>query len=271
MEKCEYCEHIFKNKGSLKLHQTTAKYCIKMQKNNDNKINKYICEFCSKECTQQNNLSRHQQNCRKKYVVNIDLLSGNNIELENTNKILDNKIESLEKNYNVLEIKYIELKSCYDKTILKNITNKNSFGKLDILTTEYIQSQTNNLTINHALNGNCGLSDYIVKYPLKNRLICTDFSRRKYKYKDNKENIITEIELGTIMRCIFTSLKTPLSVLTTNYINNLKQTTKKETEFLNKKITEFTEQRVMIIDGINGIKTEQTLEIIKIICQNMLV
>lgn len=219
-------------------------------------------------------MARHQQNCKKKYEIDIDLLSKNNVELGNKNKILEDKIVYLKKNYDILETKYTELKSCYDKTIIKNITNKNFrnfIDKLDVLTLEYIQSQTNNLTINHVLNGNCGLSDYIVKYPLKNRLICTDFSRRKYKYKDSKENIITEIELGTIIRYIFTSLKTPLSILTKNYLDNLKQITEVEIEFFNKKITEFTEQRVMIIDGINGIKTEQTLEIVKIICQNMLI
>ena len=59
---CGYCKKIFSNNSSLKVHQTTAKYCIKIQ-NNPIEKEYFECEFCSKNFSTKTNLKTHEKNC----------------------------------------------------------------------------------------------------------------------------------------------------------------------------------------------------------------
>ncbi len=55
--KCQYCGHLFQTKNSLKIHQSKAEYCKKIQREN-----KVQC-LCGKLLESDNNLLDHQENC----------------------------------------------------------------------------------------------------------------------------------------------------------------------------------------------------------------
>ena len=59
---CEFCKSILKNKGALVTHQKTAKYCLKLR----DKETDYICIYCNKNFSRQNNLDSHLFTCKSK-------------------------------------------------------------------------------------------------------------------------------------------------------------------------------------------------------------
>jgi hypothetical protein len=57
---CEYCKRILKNKWSLKTHQQTVKYCMKLQ---DKTNTLFLCEFCNSNISSKRRLATHINNC----------------------------------------------------------------------------------------------------------------------------------------------------------------------------------------------------------------
>ena len=68
-------------------------------------------------------------------------------------------------------------------TIINNLTP---------ITEDHLKEQAQFLTIDHVKNGVDGYVKYALDYPLKDKIVCTDFSRRKIKYKDEEGNIIED-------------------------------------------------------------------------------
>uniref|UniRef100_A0A6C0E4J8 C2H2-type domain-containing protein n=1 Tax=viral metagenome TaxID=1070528 RepID=A0A6C0E4J8_9ZZZZ len=70
---CEYCKNDYYDKSTLKKHQKTSKFCIKIQieKNESININKFICNFCNKELSTKQSLDRHIKVCKSKKIMKI--------------------------------------------------------------------------------------------------------------------------------------------------------------------------------------------------------
>ena len=76
---CNYCNKEFTNQGSLKRHQQTTKYCIKIQaeqfelNNIESEIEyiSYPCEYCKKEFSTQTWHNTHIEKCpqKDKYII----------------------------------------------------------------------------------------------------------------------------------------------------------------------------------------------------------
>ncbi len=67
---CNYCKKTFSVKGSLTLHQKTAKYCLILQgKKNENN---YECDFCVKKFTLKQSLQEHLLICKKKPTIELN-------------------------------------------------------------------------------------------------------------------------------------------------------------------------------------------------------
>src|SRR3989344_6335088 len=60
-ETCDYCLKKFVNKATLKTHQKTAKYCLKIQ--NKETIAEYKCDGCEKIFSHLHHVNRHQKIC----------------------------------------------------------------------------------------------------------------------------------------------------------------------------------------------------------------
>jgi hypothetical protein len=60
------------------------------------------------------------------------------------------------------------------------------------LTQEYIQTCVKDIKLDHILQGEKGLSEYIVNFPFKDRVICTNKTKKILTYKNEQGTIITE-------------------------------------------------------------------------------
>ena len=108
---CDFCKKTFSSKSNLLNHKKTAKFCLKMQEDreekeeNNNKLS-FECIYCKKVLTQQKSLDIHIISCKEK---------KKKIDLENISLIknLEKEISKLEKKDNSNFIKIKE----YEKTI----------------------------------------------------------------------------------------------------------------------------------------------------------
>jgi len=92
---CEFCKKVYKSLSSLNYHKKTAKFCLDLQKENNNnniKIKEYKCEHCDKKFTQKSSLISHLCVCNVK----------------NYKDKIDNKIKELKNNYEniITELKF---------------------------------------------------------------------------------------------------------------------------------------------------------------------
>ena len=214
---CQYCNQILKTSSSLKQHQLTAKYCLSKQ--NKEPIKEYYCNACNTGFTLKYSLQKHLQICKSNTpeihqisqeldVVKKELELSIIREKEKDKIITDrdfliadqkNIIKELQTEYK----KHIEMQnkdlqdrmqSMAEKAIDKPSTlNQNTINQiinnLLPITTEHLNNQAQYLTIDHVKNGAVGYAKYALEHPLKDRLVCTDTSRKKGKY--NKKVIFS--------------------------------------------------------------------------------
>jgi hypothetical protein len=101
---CNYCNKNFSCKSSLKLHQKTTKYCLKLQGKNED--NKFECEYCKKIFTVKTNLISHYGTCKEKELNdNLEKLEEQlqkefNKEKEQLQKEFNKEKEQLQKEFN---------------------------------------------------------------------------------------------------------------------------------------------------------------------------
>ena len=251
---CEYCKKVLKTSSSLKLHQKTTKYClIKQNKVVENEFSCFACgigftlksslyshlKIC-KENTSEKELRREYERREKEIISTYDKkLQENNIE---TNKKMSEKDKIISEQKNIIKELQTEYKrhmemqnkdlqdrmqSMAEKAIDKPSTlNQNTINQvinnLLHITTEHLNDQVQYLTIDHVKNGAVGYANYALEHPLKDRLVCTDTSRKKGKYKDSDGNIVSDPEMSSITKKLFLAIKDRNTELITEYANDLK-------------------------------------------------
>jgi DNA-directed RNA polymerase subunit RPC12/RpoP len=207
METCKHCSNKFINKHTLYQHQTNAKYCLKIQ----GKINNvFKCTHCKKTFSTQQNLDVHLVRCSKKdiesvrngYQKEIKDLHTQLSKYEATIKTLQDKLEN------------IAIKAVSRSTTTVNKTQINNIiQKMEPVSSNHLTDQAPNLTIEHVQKGASGYAEYALEYPLKNRIACVDYSRRKIKFKDTEGNIVTDPEMTKLAPMFFESIKSKSSEL----------------------------------------------------------
>jgi|688.fasta_scaffold56414_2 hypothetical protein len=240
---CQYCNQILKTSSSLKQHQLTAKYCLSKQ--NKEPIKEYYCNACNTGFTLKYSLQKHLQICKSNTpeihqisqeldVVKKDLELSLIREKDKDKIIYEQKniIKELQTEYKRnMEMQNKDLQdrmqSMAEKAIDKPSTlNQNTINQvinnLLPITTEHLNDQVQYLTIDHVKNGAVGYAKYALEHPLKDRLICTDTSRKKGKYKDSDGNIVSDPEMSSITKKLFLAIKDRNSELITEYVNDLK-------------------------------------------------
>ena len=73
-----------------------------------------------------------------------------------------------------------------------NNNNRNVVNNLQPITEEQIQDHLEHLTLDFILKGAKGFADFANSYPFKNRVICTDKSRRKLKFRDEDGAVVDD-------------------------------------------------------------------------------
>ena len=159
---------------------------------------------------------------KDKIILERDLLiSEQKIIIKDLHAEYKNQIEMQNKDF------HNRLQSMAEKAIDKPSTiNQNTttqiINNLLPITTEHLNDQVQYLTIDHVKHGAVGYAKYALEHPLKDRLVCTDTSRKKGKYKDSDGNIVSDPEMTTITKKLFLAIKDRNSELITEYANDLK-------------------------------------------------
>jgi len=266
---CSYCKNTFSSKSVLNNHIKTAKYCLKLQ-NKEKSVNQddiRKCNGCGKIFTTKFNFQRHIQNCDK--IENMSQI----IVLKAYNKNLIDKLDEKESLIDNLRLQIKDLQDKLEHIAIKAVqrpmsTTKNTqinyIHQLQPLTDEHLVSNVPNLTIDHIIKGPAGYAEYALEYPLKDRMICSDYSRRKVKFKDKDGNVITDPEMTTLTKKFFESIKEKNKELISKYANELKE--KLGDENIMDTIVKLFEYKDAINRGCDGEKTEFQHNFVKRMC-----
>lgn len=277
---CEYCNKQFTSKSNLRNHINNAKYCIKKREDANNKNN--ICNYCNKQLWSKYSFECHLNTCKKKLSHNVKE------SYEKTINELKEQISEQEKKYeNIIK----DLQNQIERlaiTAINRPTNQrinNFINNLIPITEQHLKDQAEFLTLEHIKNGVNGYVEYALNYPLKDKIICTDFSRRKIKYKDEDGNIIDDPEMFKISKKLFKAIEEKNSNLINEYIKELhykfnilisdpnnemneEETMNYDTKFslLTDELFKVKNQKKDIIEIVNGNKNEIYHEFVKDVC-----
>jgi hypothetical protein len=200
---CEFCVNVFSTKTNLKAHQKRALYCLEIQSKgmkNKNEIKneaEFECLDCNKKFPQKKGLHSHIKICKSKDIkINYNILKTSYNELEIKYLLQEQYIKKLEKqleqertNQQIAMLASIATpKTNSIKNTIKNCTIQN----LPPLVESEMKEQLNNLTIDHVREGPKGYAKYALEYSLKNRVACTDSSRKKFKWKNSDGEIVDD-------------------------------------------------------------------------------
>jgi hypothetical protein len=108
---------------------------------------------------------------------------------------------------------------------------------MEPLTEKDIKDNIDNLTLKHYSGGYEGYAEYALNFPFKNKIMCTDVSRDKIKYKNKDGHIVEDIGFKKMMIKLCKDLKDKSFNLSQEYYDKLAETFT-ETELLNSDFNE---------------------------------
>ena len=273
---CEFCENNFSSISNLVNHQKTAKYCLKKQNKNIEK--QFTCVGCNSEFTRKHDFNRHIKSCKSNLSHEIIL---ENIEIKDKIILMESqfnyKLCEKDKQIEKLENTIKDLQNTIEKlathaisrpttSTIKN-TQINYIQQMKPVIDDELKDNAQNLTIDHILKGPEGYAQYALEYPLKDRVCCVDYARRKVKFKDPNGNVITDPEMSTLATKFFQSIKDKNKDLIIEYGTKL-----------NEHLGEHLDDLIEILDiksgvdnGADGSKTEFYHDFVKNICGKTIV
>ncbi len=86
-------------------------------------------------------------------------------------------------------------------------------NNLQPIRNEDFMEHTKYLTLDHIKEGASGYAKYALEYPLKDKVICVDYARRKVKYKDETGNLVNDPEMTKLSHRFFTAIEESNNVL----------------------------------------------------------
>lgn len=264
---CEYCNKEFKSKYTLKSHLEKNKKCLNQR--GLQPISDFVCSKCEFIFMFKTDLIRHEEVCTRKKIE-----TATSALLKEKDKQIDLLLQQLKEKDQI--IKELAEKAISKPTITNNTTtNHNIVNNLQIISEEYIKDHAKNLTIDHIKKGALGYSEYFLEYPLKERIACTDYSRRKIKYKNEQGEIVTDPEMTTLSNLLFKSIKERNRELTIQYTNELTDKFKTASDpaqlsYFMEVASNFSQQDLEVFRMFNGDKNDFFHDILRHICSKTL-
>ena len=227
---CEFCKKIFTGKNNLRIHQTKAKYCLKIQEKSAEIT--YTCSYCSKIFNRKDSYDVHLTgHLTDPFVIKMkdtktkmeDEIKELRMKLEQKDEELRMKLEQKDEELRIkLEQKDEVLKNALEqirifqeqnqKLLMKAVsTPKNTYNTVNIehftpITQQHLEDNVKNLTLEHINKGPRGYAEYMINYPCKNSLVVTDIARMIFKYKDENGNLCVDIEARNLINKISKSI-----------------------------------------------------------------
>jgi len=292
---CLDCKNKFKNKASLLHHRRTAKYCLTIR---GEKTDKYKCLGCVKSFSNKSNYERHELKCRtlivrkkvseekQKLKEELKMVKKELLIKDKLNEDLKAQVLGLQKQMVEISMKAVSRPITANTT--NTINNNQKILNLLPLSDKHLEEQAEFLSLDHIKNGAEGYARYAVDFPLKNRLICSDYARRKVKYKDSEGMVVTDPEMSKLSQKLFKAIESKNDKLITGYVKELQkklysknrncsgEMDEKETEIFGCEanemidfITNLVNQRREIKEAAQGIKTDMYYNILKNVCSMM--
>ena len=200
MNKCEYCDKILSSGSNLKIHQTTAKYCLEKRKNIS--IKEYKC-CCTKIFNTKTNFERHKEIC-KVYIIlpydeEISKLKNDNIKLQNQNNIYLQQIDKLQEQITSIAKAAITKSTITNNNIINSNNKIINISPLDLSNERIKNILETKYTKDYIFDGQKGLAHFTYEHILKdseNNLsyVCTDPNRQNFKYKNIKGELKKDIK-----------------------------------------------------------------------------
>nr|QBK87864.1 MAG: hypothetical protein LCMAC202_02250 [Marseillevirus LCMAC202] len=172
---CEHCKHVFAERANLLKHQKRAKYCLQIR---GLEKTTYTCA-CGKIYTRNDSLQRHHADCQasEKPTESIPTTTKEDKQEELLCMVI-NKYGDMVKD---LQKQITDLST---RPVNTNSNNRIVLQNLQPITDEVLQEHLIHLTLNFIQEGAKGYADFAGTYPFKDKVMCTDRSRKKLKYKD---------------------------------------------------------------------------------------
>jgi len=256
---CEICKNTFTGKHNLLKHQRTAIYCLKLKNKDIQTVDTLFKCICSKTFTSNENIVSHQKKCIE-YHKNEWIISHNE-EINNYKSTIAEHKNTIKDLQNTIEKLATHAISRPTISTTKN-TQINYIQQMKPVIDDELKDNAQNLTIDHILKGPEGYAQYALEYPLKDRVCCVDYARRKVKFKDPNGNVITDPEMSTLATKFFQSIKDKNKDLIIEYGTKL-----------NEHLGEHLQDLIDILDiksgvdnGADGSKTEFYHDFVKNIC-----
>ena len=216
---CEFCRKNFSSKSNLTAHKTRAKYCISKRNDNTIPITNYPCKYCDKIYTSSHMLISHEQKCNIKFTTQQDLFYQTKLnDKEQENRLLRNQVKNLREQIESLQQKLasIAIEGVRKPTKITNNTNNNTttnnvtqiLSPFDLEQKDILGIIENNLDETSFLNSQRGIAKFCVDNILKTedgkmRMICSDPSRERFKYMDDKGVVKEDIQARQFIEKIY--------------------------------------------------------------------
>ena len=228
--KCSFCEKIFTSKSNLKTHINTAKYCISNRPTTTTTTTTTVitpvkvifkCEGCNSELSSRQMLDNHKSKC-------IDFIKKKTEEehskqITSLEKIIsekDKRIKELEEKLDTLLVKAVSRPSVVNTTNTDNRVQQ-IINNLIPVTDDHLKDQSRFLTLDHIKQGAVGYANFACEHALKDRVACTDLSRRKIKYKNPEGQLVSDPEMMVMSKKLFTAISEKNKELSDQYRGEL--------------------------------------------------
>jgi hypothetical protein len=220
---CEFCSSTFSNKKSLIYHQKNAKYCLQARGSSTS----FRCRVCSKELSEKRQLEKHEEKCglAQKTESQGETILKLTQELEVAKQMsslfqtqLAQKDEQIKELQNKLENIAIQ---GVKKSTSTSITNNQIINNLIPITDDHLKEQSRFLTLDHIKQGAVGYANFACEHALKDRVACTDLSRRKIKYKNPEGQLVSDPEMMVISKKLFCAISEKNKQLSDQYRGEL--------------------------------------------------
>ena len=147
-----------------------------------------------------------------------------------------------------------------------NKTQVNNFiQNMQPISSEQLSGHTSNLTIEHIKKGASGYAEYALEYPLKDRVVCVDYSRRKLKFKNKDGDLITDPEMAKLAPMFFESIKDKSS----DIVYELNKPDMDSAMF--EEVAKHFNTNADVKNGATGVKSEFYHDFIKHVCSGSVV
>jgi len=261
---CEFCKNKFSSTSNLLSHQRTAKYCL--DKQNKEIDNKFTCDACKSSFTRKQDYNRHVNICKS--ILPFEIITENNQLKEKMND-LKQTIEEQKQTIKELQDKLenVAIHAVSRPTTTKNTQINNYIQKLEPITDDILKDNVPNLTIQHILKGPEGYAEYALEFPLKNRVICVDYARRKVKFKDPTGNVITDPEMSNVATKFFNSIKDKNKELIIQYGTEMRERFGDELDT----IVNLLDYKINVENGADGSKTDFYHDFVRNICNKTII